>query len=87
MKGRWIKVYSGYLPLRSWWIDQKGDFECISIVLPEVFGVNNWISSFSEKLAKKNVPLLALPLFSRTAPKLDLAYREEDLKFGRHHKN
>ena len=59
----------------------------ISIVLPEVFGINNWIRSFSEKLAQHHVPVLALPLYGRTAPDLDLAYSEEDLKLGRHHKN
>jgi len=81
------KIYSGDLPLRSWWVDSAGECEYISIVLPEVFGINRWIRSFSEKLAKQNVPVLALPLYGRTAPKLDLAYSEEDLQLGRHHKN
>ena len=87
MKGQWTNVYSGYLPLRSWWVDSGSECEYISIVLPEVFGINNWIRSFSEKLAKQNIPVLALPLYGRTAPKLDLAYTEEDLKLGRQHKN
>ena len=87
MKGQWTNIYSDDLPLRSWWVDSGGEFEYISIVLPEVFGINHWIRSFSEKLAKQNVPVLALPLYGRTAPKLDLAYSEEDLKLGRHHKN
>ena len=87
MKGQWTNVYSGDLPLRSWWVDSKSECEYISIVLPEVFGINHWIRSFSEKLAKQNVTVLALPLYGRTAPKLDLAYSEEDLKLGRQHKN
>ena len=87
MKGQWAKVYSGDLTLRSWWVDAGSECEYISIVLPEVFGINNWIRSFSEKLAKQNVTVLALPLYGRTAPKLDLAYSEEDLKLGRLHKN
>jgi len=87
MKGQWTKVYSGDLPLRSWWVDSVSDCKYISIVLPEVFGINHWIRSFSEKLASQNVPVLALPLYGRTAPKLDLGYSEEDLKLGRHHKN
>ena len=87
MKGEWINIYSGDLPLRSWWVDSGNECEYISIVLPEVFGINNWIRSFSEKLAQQNVPVLALPLYGRTAPNLDLAYSEEDLKLGRHHKN
>ena len=52
MKGRWRKVYSGNLPLRSWLIDSGSDCEHISKVLPKVFGNNNCIRSFSEKLAK-----------------------------------
>jgi len=87
MKGQWTNVHSGDLPLRSWWVDSGGECEYISIVLPEVFGINHWIRSFSEKLAKQNVPVLALPLYGRTAPKLDLSYSEADLKLGRHHKN
>jgi len=87
MKGQWTKIYSGDLPLRSWWVDSVNECKYVSIVLPEVFGINNWIKSFSEKLAQQNVPVLALPLYGRTAPKLDLAYSTEDLKLGRHHKN
>ncbi len=87
MKGQWTNVYSGDLPLRSWWVDSGSESEYISIVLPEVFGINHWIRTFSEKLAQQNITVLALPLYGRTAPKLDLAYSEEELKLGRHHKN
>ena len=87
MKGQWTNIYSGDLPLRSWWVDSVNECKYVSIVLPEVFGINNWIRSFSEKLAQQNVPVLALPLYGRTAPNLDLEYSEEDLKLGRHHKN
>ena len=87
MFGRWIKIYSGDLPLRSWWIDSGNENKYICIVLPEVFGINNWIRSVSEKLAKQNISVLALPLYGRTAPNLDLAYSEEDLNLGRYHKN
>ena len=87
MKGQWTNIYSGDLALRSWWVDSVNGCKYVSIVLPEVFGINNWIKSFSEKLAQQNVSVLALPLYGRTAPNLDLAYSEEDLKLGRHHKN
>ena len=87
MKGQWTNIYSGDLLLRSWWVDSVNECKYVSIVLPEVFGINNWIRSFSEKLAQQNVPVLALPLYGRTAPNLDLTYSEEDLKLGRHHKN
>ena len=87
MKGKWINIYNDDLPLRSWWVDLGNECEYISIVLPEVFGINNWIRNFSERLAEQNISALALPLYGRTAPTLDLAYSEEDLKLGRHHKN
>ena len=87
MKGKWINIYNCDLPLRSWWVDSGNECEYASIVLPEVFGINNWIRNFSEKLAEQNVSVLALPLYGRTAPTLDLEYSEEDLKLGRHHKN
>tara|TARA_B100000161_G_scaffold34061_1_gene20182 strand:+ start:463 stop:1179 length:717 start_codon:yes stop_codon:yes gene_type:complete len=87
MKSKWTNIYSGDLPLRSWWIDSGDTCKYVSIVLPEVFGINNWIRSFSEKLAAQNLTVLALPLYGRTAPNLDLGYSEDDLKLGRHHKN
>ena len=87
MKGQWTNIYSEDLPLKSWWVDSGNVCEYVSIVLPEVFGINNWIRNFSEKLAEQNVTVLALPLYGRTAPNLDLGYGEEDLKIGRHHKN
>ncbi len=87
MQGQWTNIYSGDLALRSWWVDSVNDCKYVSIVLPEVFGINNWIRNFSEKLAQQNVAVLALPLYGRTAPNLDLEYSEEDLKLGRHHKN
>ena len=87
MKGQWKYIYNGDLPLRSWWVDSGNECEYVSIILPEVFGINTWIRNFSEKLDSQNVPALALPIFARTAPNLDLAYGKEDLKLGRHHKN
>ena len=65
MKGQWINIYSGDLPLRSWWVNSENECEYISIVLPEVFGINNWIRSFSEKLAAQN--LLVLWNFFKTS--------------------
>ena len=87
MKGKWINIYNGNLPLRSWLVDVGHECEFVTIVLPEVFGINNWIRNFSEKLAEQNVSVLDLPLYGRTAPTLDLGYREEDLKLDRHRKN
>ena len=87
MKGQWINIHSGDLPLRSWWVNSGNKCDYVSLVLPEVFGINHWIRGFAEKLAEQNVPVLALPLYGRTAPNLDLGYSEEDLKLGRYHKN
>ena len=87
MKGQWTNIYSSDLPFRSWWVDSGNYCKYISIVLPEVFGINSWIRNFAEKLSTQNVSALALPLYVREAPKLDLGYSEEDLKLGRHHKN
>jgi len=62
MKGQWINIQSVDLPLRSWSINLGNECKYVSIVLPEVFGINNWIRNFADKLAEKNVSLLALPI-------------------------
>ena len=40
MKGQWTNIYSEDLPLKSWWVDSGNVCEYVSIVLPEVFGIN-----------------------------------------------
>jgi carboxymethylenebutenolidase len=55
-------------------------------VLPEVFGVNGWVRGVADRLAAEGYGALALPLFSRTAPALDLDYTPESLGEGRSHK-
>ena len=42
MKGKWTNINGSDLPLRSWWVDSENDCKYISIVLPEVFGINKW---------------------------------------------
>ena len=59
----------------------------VYIVLPEVFGVNAWVRSVADRLAAQGYPALAVPLFSRTAPDLELAYDASDLAEGRRHKD
>jgi carboxymethylenebutenolidase len=56
------------------------------LVLPEVFGVNAWVRSVAERLAAEGYAALAMPLFSRTAPDLELPYDEASLLEGRSHK-
>ena len=57
--------------------------ERVIIVLPEVFGLNGWVRSIADRLAAAGVPALAMPLFARTAPGLDLSYLDQDLSESR----
>ncbi|WP_255444722.1 dienelactone hydrolase family protein [Synechococcus sp. PROS-U-1] len=84
------------MPLRAWWaapvpfereIDSFSFQKRVVIVLPEVFGVNAWLRSITDRLAAHGIPALAIPLFARTAPDLDLGYSDQDLKEGRRHKD
>jgi carboxymethylenebutenolidase len=52
-----------------------------------VFGVNAWVRSVADRLAAHGHPALAVPLFARTAPDLELAYETSDLAQGRRHKD
>ena len=92
----WVSVANGPLSLRCWWsapADWKHDITNISsinrvyIVLPEGFGVNAWVRSVADRLAAQGISALAVPLFARTAPDLELAYKSSDLAQGRAHKD
>ena len=92
----WVELANGAVPLRCWWAEPQinaNDIELKSapnrvyIVLPEVFGVNAWVRSVADRLAAQGYPALAVPLFSRTAPDLELAYAAADLAEGRRHKD
>ena len=94
--GAWVDVLNGSDRLRCWWADSREqvndiDFNArvnrVYIVLPEVFGVNAWVRSVADRLAAQGYPALAVPLFSRTAPDLELAYDASDLAEGRRHKD
>ena len=93
---RWVQFANRDVPLRCWWAEpfaRVNDTESNSltnrvyIVLPEVFGVNAWVRSVADRLAAEGYPALALPLFARTAPDLELAYEPSDLAQGRRHKD
>ena len=93
---RWIELVGGAVPLRCWWVEPKinandiashSNLKRVYIVLPEVFGVNAWVRSVADRLAAQGYPSLAVPLFSRTAPDLELAYAAADLAEGRRHKD
>ena len=80
--GEWIEILNGPVSLRCWWAKRKAGLSDIAskssinrvyIVLPEVFGVNAWVRSVADRLAAHGHPALAVPLFARTAPDLELA--------------
>ena len=94
--GAWVEVLNGPVGLCCWWadpltcrddIDTKSITNRVYIVLPEVFGVNAWVRSVADRLAANGYPALAVPLFARTAPGLELAYEPSDLAQGRRHKD
>ena len=70
MKGQWTNVYSGNLPLRSWWVDSGSECEYISIVLPEVFGINHWIRSFSEKISLTKRTCISITSLRKNSSKI-----------------
>ena len=49
--------------------------------------MNAWVCSVADRLAAQGHPALAVPLFARTAPNLELAYEASDLAQGRRHKD
>ncbi|MDO6351157.1 dienelactone hydrolase family protein [Synechococcus sp. YX-04-1] len=94
--GEWIEILNGPVSLRCWWTKPKAGLSDIAsysssnrvyVVLPEVFGVNGWVRSVADRLAAYGHPALAVPLFTRTAPDLELAYETSDLAQGRRHKD
>ena len=94
--GAWVDVLNGPVCLRCWWaepqdqlsnIDSKSCRHRVYIVLPEVFGLNAWVRSVADRLAAQGHSALAVPLFARTAPDLELAYDASDLAEGRRHKD
>lgn len=91
----WCCVHDGPVALRCWWAparerDADDAIACRKravLVLPEVFGVNAWVRSVADRIAAAGVPALAIPLFARTAPELELSYGERQLAEGRGHKS
>ena len=78
----------GTPPLRCWWSVPEGQPPRGAVlVLPEVFGVNGWVRSVADRLAAEGYAALALPIFARTAPDLELGYDAEGLALGREHRD
>ena len=90
----WALIEHGPVPLRCWWAEPRSiplerndlDQKRVVLVLPEVFGVNAWVRAVAERISSQGIPTLAMPLFARTAPGLDLGYSDADLVEGRRHK-
>ena len=68
-------------------IDSKSFIKRTYIVLAKVFGVNAWMLSVTYHSATHGYPALAVTLFVRTAPDLELAYGLSDLTQGLSHKD
>ena len=95
--GAWVQLRANAgLELRCWWSmpaaskGNKGEIPSIKrviIVFLEVFGVNAWVRGVADRLAAEGIPALAMPLFARTAPSLELGYSDADLALGRQHKD
>jgi carboxymethylenebutenolidase len=88
--GRWLTLpprESGQAPLVCWLaLPPEVSPRAGILVLPEIFGVNAWLRSVAGRLALAGYAALAVPLFSRTAPGLELAYDEAAVREGRSHK-
>ena len=86
--GCWVMVNTGPVPLRCWWAPTNSAKPATRavIVLPEIFGLNCWVRGVADRLSAAGVPALAIPLFARTAPELELGYSPESTREGRRHK-
>ena len=86
--GSWVTVNTGPVPLRCWWAPTSSVKPAprAVIVLPEIFGLNGWVRGVADRLSAAGVPALAMPLFARTSPELELGYDSESTSEGRRHK-
>ena len=76
------------LRLRCWWARPAGEPPRAAVlVLPEVFGLNAWVRGVAERLAAEGYGALAMPIFARSAPDLDVGYDEAGLAAGREHRD
>ncbi|MEO1002008.1 MAG: dienelactone hydrolase family protein [Cyanobacteria bacterium J06638_7] len=78
----------GGLSLRCWWACPADRPPRAGVlVLPEVFGLNAWVRGVAERLAGEGYGALAMPIFARTAPDLQVGYDAAGLAAGREHRD
>lgn len=82
----WTTISGFDAPMRCW-LQLPENPRTLVLVLPEVFGINAWLRSFAARLAEAGHGALVLPIFSRTAPELDLGYDAAALAEGRRHRD
>ncbi len=76
------------LSLRCWWArPTQRQARAALLVLPEVFGLNAWVRGVAERLAAAGYAALAMPIFARSAPDLDVGYDAAGLAAGREHRD
>ena len=86
--GSWVTLNTGPVPLRCWWAPIRSATPATRavIVLPEIFGLNRWVRGVADRLSAAGVPAIAMPLFARTAPELELGYDAASTSEGRRYK-
>ena len=100
IRSQWIEIPPAPGPdhqqplLRCWWSGPEQELSGGSqglrgavLVLPEVFGLNGWVRSVADRLAGEGYAALAMPIFERTAPGLDVGYDAAGLAAGREHRD
>ena len=98
IRSQWIEIPPAPGPehqqplLRCWWSvpELSGGSQGLRgavLVLPEVFGLNPWVRSVADRLAGEGYEALAMPIFERTAPGLEVGYDAAGLAAGREHRD
>ena len=82
----WLTISGSQAPLRCWF-ERPHQPRSLVLVLPEVFGINSWLRDVASRLVAAGHGALVMPLFSRTAPELDVGYDAAGLAEGRLHRD
>jgi carboxymethylenebutenolidase len=55
------------------------------LVIMEIFGINNHIQDVTQRVAKEGYVAMAIDIYHRTAPGMELGYTQEDIQQGFSH--